>query len=331
MSEHKPICYKKRDDVPELVMSQASSLWNQTGSWRYIRPRYQDSVPPCNHTCPAGNDIEGFIRHYLAGNTDEAWQVLKEENPFPRVCGRVCYHPCEGACHRGQFDRAVAINDLERFVGDQPPSVRKIAKLKDSSEKSVAVIGAGPAGMTVAYHLARLGHQVTVYDAHAKAGGVLRYGIPAYRLPKDVLDDELNDIFSLGVKFVGEKTLGVNLQWQDLNAFDAVFVATGAHQSRQLGVPDENSEGVMSGLHFLTKVAASKTNFLGDHVVVVGGGNTAIDAARSALRLGSQVTICYYRSRQEMPAHPEEIADAELEGAEIRFLCQPLRIIKTNN
>ncbi|MFH1355715.1 MAG: NAD(P)-binding protein [bacterium] len=327
MSDHKPIVYKNCEDVPAVVMSEASMLWNKTGAWRYIKPKYCDKVPSCNQGCPAGNDVENFVRLAEEKKYKEAWLSIKEENPFPRVCGRVCYYPCETACNRGQFDRAVSINALERFIGDYVSTDTKIERLQNDSGKKVAVVGSGPAGLTTAYHLARLGHGVHVYEADEKPGGVLRYGIPEYRLPKKVLDEEIQDIINLGVTIDCNKKVGETIQWEALLDFDAVFVATGAHKSRNVGIENEEAQGVMPGLGFLKKVAQGKKVHLGPRTVVVGGGNTAIDAARTAMRLGSQVTIHYYRSRNEIPAFKEEVDEAQKEGVHFDMLSEPVRVL----
>ncbi len=325
MPDEKAIIYKTLAEMPEIVISQASMRWNHTGSWRYMKPRHLNKVPPCNHGCPAGNDIEQFLRLASEKKFAEARAVIKQENPFPRVCGRVCYHPCETACNRAKFDAPTAINAVERFLGDYEGG-ETVKPEREASGKTVAVVGSGPAGLTAAYHLARMGHGVTVYESKKKAGGLLRYGIPAYRLGDDVLDAEIADVEALGVKIECGAQVGKDLPFDELKKFDAVFVACGVHKSQKLGVEGEDAQGVMSGLEFLARVNGGERPAIGKKVAVIGGGNSAVDAARCALRLGAEVELYYRRSRVEMPAYEAEVDEAEEEGAAINILATPVKI-----
>lgn len=326
MSNRKQFLHEP-SQIPDRVVCQGTMLWNKTGAQRYMRPVYHRLTPPCNNACPAGNDIEGFIR--LAEKKDflGALKLIKEENPFSSVCGRVCFHPCEKACNRGQYDHAVAIHAIERFVSDHGMKDFKPQKLFSSSGKRVAVVGSGPAGLSCAYHLARFGHAVTVFEKRDKPGGILRYGIPAYRLPKDVLDLEIGDIVGLGVEINCKKNIGKDISWNKLNDFHAVFIATGRHKEKKIFDGKQGAKGVMSSLSYLTKTAEKVVKKSGRTTAVIGGGNAAIAAARTALRLGSRVTIFYHRTRDEMPAFEEDILDAQKEGVEFQFLVQPVDLL----
>ena len=311
--------------VPEVAMSSASSRVTRTGSWKYQFPEYHDRVAPCNAGCPVGIDIEGYLNLLREGRVAEARDLLLAENPLPSVTGRVCHHPCENACNRRAFDGAVAIHAVERALGDlshqQPAPVLKPAP----HAERVAIVGSGPAGLACAYHLARFGYSVTIFEAASLPGGMLRLGIPAYRLPREVLDRDIARIAAHGVQIKCNVHIGEHVAWDELTElYDAVFVSTGAHTSRALGVPGEDLPGVRPGLAFLREVNAGRRPDLGARVVVVGGGNTAMDCARSAMRLGAKVTVVYRRTRDEMPAIREEVDDALREGAEFVFLANPV-------
>jgi len=319
--------------MPYIPVSQGDMEWNKTGTWRTQRPFYEDKTPPCNATCPAGNDIVSFILRIVNGDFEGAWGLIREENPFPGICGRVCFHPCEVKCNRGRLDEPIAIHALERFVADfafhlqgQKVSGKKKERVSKKNKEKVAVIGAGPAGMTCAYHLARLHYDVTVFESLPFAGGVLRTGIPSYRLPKEVLDWEIFAIESLGVKVRTGVRAGPAMRIEDLSGYGAIFVASGANVSRHLKVPGEKSRHVLDGLAFLKAINLGEEINIGPRVIVIGGGNTAIDVARSLIRLGNHPTILYRRTREEMPAFEKEVVEAVEEGVELKFLVSPIHI-----
>jgi len=346
------IVFKTEADMPYLPMSLGTTLVNKTGSWRYIRPIYVDKTPPCNHNCPAGTDVVGYLALIKEGKHKEACELIKQENPFPGVCGRVCPHPCESECNREELGGAIAIHTLERFLADYAASQRlsvQASKRYDATtlrryDAEVAVIGSGPAGLSCAYHLARRGYPVTVFEALPVAGGLMRIGIPEYRLPREVLNREIADIEALGVEIKTNMRVGDKIKLSDLlEDYQAIFIAVGLQKSRKLNIPGEDAEGIIHGLEFLKRVnlgeevqlrtstmlpsATLRTGRTSPRVAVIGGGNTAVDAARSALRLGAEVTILYRRSRAEMPAIAEEIEEALAEGIRIRYLAAPTRIL----
>jgi 2-oxoacid:acceptor oxidoreductase delta subunit (pyruvate/2-ketoisovalerate family) len=323
----KQIHFKGASEMPDISISRGHMDWNKTGAWRTQRPFYEDKTPPCNAACPAGNDIVGFIQKITQGDFEGAWHLIQEENPFPGICGRVCFHPCEPKCNRGSFDEPIAIHALERFVADfAAGQSKKIERMTEKGRERIAVIGSGPAGMSCAFHLAKLHYQVTVFETFSLAGGVLRFGIPSYRLSKDVLDRELSDIEALGVEIRRGISLSKPLRIEDLKDYQAIFIATGAHQSRGLHIPGEKGRGVYRGLDFLKKINSKERVKLGEKIAVIGGGNTAVDVARSVVRLGKKATILYRRSKEEMPAFEEEIKEAFEEGVKIRYLVNPIHI-----
>jgi NADPH-dependent glutamate synthase beta subunit-like oxidoreductase len=307
-----------------ITLDVGSSRANKTGSWRTERAVYVDRLPPCNHACPAGENIQAWLYKAEEGGDgyERAWRTIMEENPFPAIMGRVCYHPCESSCNRGQLDESVGINSVERFLGDE--AIRngwRVAVTAEPTGKRVLVIGAGPSGLSAAYHLALLGHTVTIREAGPMAGGMMRFGIPKYRLPRDVLDAEVQRILDLGV------TLECDAKVTDLTAamregsFDAAFLAVGAQIGKRAYIPAGEAAHVLDAVTMLRDLERGERPLLGRRVAIYGGGNTAMDAARTAKRLGaSDAIVVYRRNRDRMPAHDFEVAEAEEEGVLIKWL-----------
>lgn len=298
--------------------------FNKTGSWRQVRPTYEEKLPPCNNACPVGTDIRGFAGLLAKGRLLETWKLIKKNNPLPGICGRVCPHPCEQSCNRTELDEAVSIHNLERLTADYALNEGISERLVPvTREERIAVVGSGPAGLSCAYFLAKDGYSVTVFEDLPVIGGMLRVGIPAYRLPRQILDKEIADIEALGVTFqTNTRTDDV----KQLKDYSAVFVAVGAHKSRKLNVPGEDASGVITGVEFLKSLNLDGQLRAGQSIVVIGGGNTAIDAARSALRTGAKSTVVYRRTREEMPAIAEEVEEACKEGVGILYLAAPVSI-----
>jgi len=279
-------------------------------------------MPPCNHACPAGEDVQRWLYHAESGDYHSAWKALVEINPFPATMGRICYHPCESKCNRGQFDQAVNIHAVERFLGDE--AIRRNWRFDfsaPSSGKHVLIVGAGPCGLSAAYHLSRLDHKVTIYEAGPLAGGMMQFGIPKYRLPRDILKAEIARIEAAGV------TILLNHKVDDLSeliaasGFDAAFLAVGAQIAKRAWIPAGDANRILDALAFLRNVETGQTPMLGRRVVVYGGGNTAMDAARTARRLGAtDALIVYRRTRDKMPAHEQELEEALEEGIHIKWL-----------
>ena len=305
-----------------ITLDVGSSHANRTGSWRVDRPIYVDRLPPCNDACPAGENIQRWLYHAEAGDYEAAWGQLVEDNPFPAVMGRICYHPCETACNRAQLDEAVGINSVERFLGDL--AIERGWPLPGAgtdSGKRILVVGAGPAGLSAAYHLRRLGHQVHLVDSAPKLGGMMRYGIPAYRLPRTVLDAEILRILALEVEVELDHTVQDIESERRQGNFDAVFLAVGAQLGRRVDIPAGDSSRVLDAVSLLHRVADGDQPLLGGRVAVYGGGDTALDAARTARRLGAtDATIVYRRNRGRMPANRGELEEALGEGVTMRWL-----------
>jgi NADPH-dependent glutamate synthase beta subunit-like oxidoreductase len=324
---------KKKKGLKSLRSSGASSVETSP-----LRPKHVEKMPPCIDSCPNHNRIREMImtislaeKHEVPFDTamEKAFYTFMETTPFPSVCGRVCPHPCETGCNRKEKDGAVGINKLERYIGDYglekklPPK-----KLTDDTRtEKIAIVGSGPGGMSAAYHLARRGYPVTVFEAFPKSGGMLRYGIPDYRLPPEILDAEVQRICDMGVELKLNTWVGKDISMDDIRKeYKATFVALGAHTGYKLRIEGEDAPNVMTGTDFLHKANAGEPPEVGDNVVVIGGGDTAIDAARVARRLGANATILYRRTRTEMPAIQEEIDGAEEEGVRIDLLAAPIEI-----
>jgi len=301
----------------------------KTGSWATEKPERRHLTPPCNHVCPAGNDVRGFVDAVGKNDYDLALSVLLDSSPLPAVCGRVCPAPCMDSCNRAEYDQSVNVREIERAAAENGTRPEPNSSWRESS---VAVVGSGPAGLSTAYHLARLGYPVTLYEAGDELGGVLRTGIPSYRLPRDVLDEEINYILDYDISV----HTGCQLHREDMlrlsREFQAVFVATGLQNVSDLNLGDSASVAPVQGLHFLEKVRKGNERLDGQRVIVIGGGNTAMDAARSALRIGaSEVRVVYRRTRSEMPAIHEEIEQALEEGIILDELISPVSLNDPGN
>jgi NADH-quinone oxidoreductase subunit F len=314
---------------------------------RYFRKEYEQHIrdhrcvaavcsamfkSPCQHTCPIEMDIPSYIALVRAERFDDAYKILLQTNPFPSVCGRVCDHKCQTKCRRGNLDEPIALKFLKRFITDNAPRPQ-IEPVPVIRKERIAVVGAGPAGLTTARDLAVRGYKVTVFEELSKPGGMLYWGIPSYRLPRNILDGEIDDIRKLGVEIRLNTRIGKDIPVAQLQKdYDYIYLATGAHKSQKMGVPGEDMKNVFGGVEFLRDFNANEDKWfkgklsLGKNVAVIGGGNSAIDAARVALRLGANVTILYRRLRQDMPAAEEEIKAAEEEGIKIEYLVAPLKI-----
>lgn len=304
-----------------ITLDVGSSLANRTGSWRTSRPVYVDRLPPCNQACPAGENIQGWLFHAESGDYEQAWRELVRNNPMPAVMGRVCYHPCESACNRGQLDEAVSVHAVERFLGDEAIRRGWTVEPGAATGKQVLVIGAGPSGLSAAWYLRLLGHAVTILEAGPMAGGMMRFGIPKYRLPRDVLEAEIRRIEAMGVD------IRLNCKVDDVPAamreggFDAVFLAVGAHVARRAYIPAGDASRILDAVSVLHGMEGEDKPLLGRRVVVYGGGNTAIDVARTAKRLGAEESIVVYRrTRDRMPAHDFEVEEALQEGVMMKWL-----------
>jgi 2-oxoacid:acceptor oxidoreductase delta subunit (pyruvate/2-ketoisovalerate family) len=305
-----------------ITLDSGTSLANLTGSWRTTRPVYVDRLPPCNNACPAGENIQSWLYHAESGDYETAWRILTADNPLPAVMGRVCYHPCENACNRAQIDEAVGINSVERFLGDV--AIRngwQFERPQAETGKRVLVVGAGPSGLSAAYHLRRMGHAVEIHEAGPLTGGMMRFGIPKYRLPRDVLDAEVKRITDLGVVIKLNSKVDRIVEGMQAGGFDAAFLAVGAHIGKRAYIPAGSAAKVLDAVSLLRSMEGEDKPLLGRRVVVYGGGNTAIDAARTAKRLGAtEAIIVYRRTRDRMPAHDFEVEEALQEGIMMKWL-----------
>ena len=305
-----------------ITLDPGSSLANKTGSWRTERPVYVDLMPPCNHACPAGENIQQWLYHAEDGGYEAAWGQIMQDNPFPAVMGRVCYRPCETACNRAQLDAAVGINSVERFLGDE--AIHQgwtIPVTAPPSGKRVLIVGAGPSGLSAAYHLRLLGHEVTIRDSAPAPGGMLRYGIPAYRLPRRTLSAEIDRILAMGVTLEsGQPVTDIEAAMTE-GHFDAAFLAVGAQKGKRAYIPAGDSARILDAVTLLHAMAGNEQPQLGRRVAIYGGGNTAMDAARTARRLGAtDAVIIYRRTRAQMPAHEVEVEEAAEEGVRMMWL-----------
>ena len=317
--------------MPEMAVSKSPMSWNKTGSWRSSTPVHKDKIPPCNFNCPAGENIRGYIDLIKKNKINDAFNLLTEANPLPAVCGRVCFHPCQANCNRHSFDTEIQVRLLEKFIGDQALEGKLKTGFPKATSNAVAIIGGGPAGLTAAYYLRRKGIAVTIYDENSLPGGILHYGIPAYRLEKDVLQAELERVLE-GIEFKSNMKFGLDFDTANLIEYRAIFLATGAHLSKNLNIPGENHAGVVSGLDFLKRVNSGDRDSLKEKTVaVIGGGNTACDVSRTAYRLGANVHLVYRRTEKEMPAFAEEVKQLKAEPVKIEFLAAPRTIERLND
>jgi len=316
----------KLSDLPYVPFSDKPTTHIKTGTWKYVEPVYENALPPCSWACPAGNDISYFLLTLAKGDVLEAARWLRKRNPIPATLGRVCPHPCEGPCNRQELGGAIAVHMVERFLGDVEGDV--LPAPAPAMGKRVAIVGAGPAGIAAAYNLRLLGHEVEVFDDKPAPGGYLRTGIPEYRLPRAVLDREISLVTSLGVTFHQGVRLGRDMSFAELHQqFSAVVVALGLHKARKLGIPGEDHPQVYNGVKLLEQLLAGERPPLPQRMAVVGGGNTAMDVARSLLRVGVKPVVVYRRTRAEMPAIAAEVEDALAEGIPFEFLAAPVRVV----
>ncbi len=324
------IRYKGAHDLPDLAFSTGTTLAGKTSGWRNLRPVLMEKSGPCIGACPANVPIPHYITALRQGNMDEAVRIILTRNPFPSITGRVCPHYCEVGCNRKRLDEAVSIRAIERFMGDYALEKKGAPPGKETG-KTVGIVGSGPAGLTAAYYLRKLGHTVVVYERSQIPGGVLREGIPAYRLPPMIVDKEIESLKRMGILFQLGVEVGNGRHPVDalMKQHNAVFFAIGAHQEQEMKIPGEDL--FISGLRFLEEVAHGRREPPGERVAVIGGGNVAMDVARTLLRLGATPTILYRRTEKEMPALQEELKRAREDGIEFLFLTTPVSAEKVYN
>lgn len=295
-----------------------------TGSIRKSKPEYVDFFPPCNNACPAGENIQAWLSLAQEGKIEDAWRKLTEQNPMAAIHGRVCYHPCENSCNRKDLDSSVSIHAVERFLGDEALKNNwQFYPPKTLTGKKIMIVGAGPSGLSAAYHLRKLGHEVTIFEAGPVAGGMMNFGIPAYRMPRNILQAEIKRIENFGVKIVLNYKVQDILKEKENGGFDVVFVAIGAHLAKKVNIPAQEASKILDAVSFLKEADENSDNkpLLGRRVAIYGGGNTAMDAARTAKRLGAdEAMIIYRRDREHMPAHEFEADEALSEGVKIHWL-----------
>ena len=311
-----------------ISKSNKSSRINKTGSWRFARPIYENKTAPCSAACPAGNNIPKIEMHVSRGEFTRAFRALMMENPFPATCGRVCFHTCETACNRSSQDQPLSIRCLERFIGDMALAENFKSNIKplQANGKSVAILGAGPAGLSAAYFLSILGFACEIFEATDRPGGVMQWGIPSYRLPKSVLNHEIDRIIKMGARIHFNQCLDAACIESAHQHHDGLFISPGLSLPLTMGI--EGEEYVAQGLELLMEVQQNDSPVKKGRVAVIGGGNTAIDVARTLKRLGADPVIVYRRRKQDMPAFEEEIDAAEREGIEILELRSPVMIGK---
>ncbi|HET6490036.1 MAG TPA: FAD-dependent oxidoreductase [Syntrophales bacterium] len=315
-----------------MPTSHLSTEINKTGSWRYLRPRYAEKTAPCSAACPAGEDIGKIEMLTTQGLFKEAWETILRENPFPGVCGRVCFHPCESVCNRSEFDDPIAIHIVERFLADtaERNDLKPLLERLPSRPEKVAIAGAGPSGLAAAWFLSRLGYSCDVFESAPEAGGILHWGIPLYRLPLPALQREITQIEAQGIRIHTGKPVTTDLLTELKSGYQAVYLACGHGKTTELRVPGEALAGVKDGLDFLAGIRKGQTPDCQGTSAVIGGGNTAVDVARSIVRLGGKAVILYRRRRQDMPAFGDEVQMALEEGVELVELVAPAKIESEN-